>query len=248
MNLYAYALSDIRVTSKDKCKPCSTSVSIMLSVWLGLAALCSTQAQAQWTQYGGPGQAFTVSGKGLAETWPPGGPPLLWRRDLGEGYSSILADAGRLYTMYRAGRREHVVCLDAKTGKTLWDHAYNSGPQEGHYAKFGSGPESTPLSTDVNNIYDPATMLTEPDDVASDAEEQNLLFAGISNLITTRSDVFTVYFRIRSFQQNPTTGFWDATDPEFIVDDSRYVMLVDRSEVNTPLDKPKILYLEKIAQ
>ena len=58
----------------------------------------------------------------------------------------------------------------------------------------------------------------------------------------------------RSFKQNPD-GFlppdyvgpvWDATDPEFIVDDSRYVMLVDRSRVNSPGDKPKILYLEKL--
>ena len=75
-----------------------------------------------------------------------------------------------------------------------------------------------------------------------------------SNLVTTRSDVFTVYFRVRSFRQNPagiradgTTGaVWDATDSEYIVDDSRYVMLVDRSEVNRPSDKPKILYLEKL--
>ena len=68
----------------------------------------------------------------------------------------------------------------------------------------------------------------------------------MSNMLTTRSDVFTVYFRVRSFIQNPTTGVWDATNPEFIVDDSRYVMLVDRSEVNQPNDKPKILYLEKL--
>ena len=68
----------------------------------------------------------------------------------------------------------------------------------------------------------------------------------MSNMITTRSDVFTVYFKIRSFRQNPVTGQWDATDPEHIVDDSRYVMLVDRSEVNVPTDKPKIVYLEKL--
>lgn len=84
------------------------------------------------------------------------------------------------------------------------------------------------------------------DRVASDAEEANLLLAGASNLITTRSDVFTVYFRIRSFRQNPNTGVWDATDPEYIVDDSRYVMLVDRSEVNHPTDNAKILCLEKL--
>ena len=106
------------------------------------------------------------------------------------------------------------------------------------------GVESTQISTDVNDVFDP--MGDVPDRVAQDVEEQNLLFAGISNLITTRSDMFTVYFKIRSFRQNRVTGIWDATDPEYIVDDSRYVMLVDRSEVNRPTDKPKILYLEKL--
>jgi hypothetical protein len=105
------------------------------------------------------------------------------------------------------------------------------------------------LSTDVIG-YNPDITDFVGDGVADDAEEANLLLAGASNLITTRSDVFTVYFRIRSFRQNPhgPNGLpvWDATDPEYIVDDSRYVMLVDRSEVNHPTDKPKILYMEKL--
>ena len=110
---------------------------------------------------------------------------------------------------------------------------------------FGTGL-STQISTDVNDVFDPNLPGDVPDEVAKDVEELNLLFAGMSNMLTTRSDVFTVYFRVRSFIQNPTTGVWDATNPEFIVDDSRYVMLVDRSEVNHPNDKPKILYLEKL--
>ncbi len=103
--------------------------------------------------------------------------------------------------------------------------------------------QSTRISTDVNDVFNTGFV---PDSVAGDAEEANLLFAGASNLLTTRSDVFTVYFKVRSFRQNPISGVWDATDPEYILDDSRYVMLVDRSEVNTPNDKPKILYMEKL--
>jgi hypothetical protein len=75
-----------------------------------------------------------------------------------------------------------------------------------------------------------------------------MLFAGASNIVTTRSDTFTVYFRVRSFRQNTSVSppVWDATNKEYIVDDSRYVMLIDRSTVNRPSDKPKILYLEKL--
>jgi hypothetical protein len=54
-----------------------------------------------------------------------------------------------------------------------------------------------------------------------------------------------VYLRVRQVRQNPVTGVWDGTNPEFIVDDSRYVMGVDRSEVNVPSDQPKILYFQK---
>ena len=84
------------------------------------------------------------------------------------------------------------------------------------------------------------------DEVSFDIEEENLLQTGISNMITTTSDMFTIYMRIRSFKRNPVDGSWDATDLDYIIDDSRYVMLVDRSNVNSPSDKPKILYFEKL--
>lgn len=114
-----------------------------------------------------------------------------------------------------------------------------------------------PLSTDVNGeqqfqvdnwnspTFDEAEIYRGGDRVGGDAEEANLLFAGISNMVTTRSDVFTVHFQIRTFAQNPDTGLWDATDPDMILDDSRYVMLVDRSEVDSPEQSPRILYLQK---
>jgi hypothetical protein len=84
------------------------------------------------------------------------------------------------------------------------------------------------------------------DRVAGDAEEQSLLFSGISNMITTRSDVFTVHLRVRTFKRNPDSGVWDATDRKRIVDDARYVMVVDRSEVEHPGDRPRILMLQRV--
>ena len=52
--------------------------------------------------------------------------------------------------------------------------------------------------------------LLSGDMVAGDAEEANLLFSGLSNMITTRSDMFTVHFRVRTFKPNAETGVWDA--------------------------------------
>ena len=84
------------------------------------------------------------------------------------------------------------------------------------------------------------------DRVAGDAEESNLLFSGISNLITTRSDMFTVHLRVRTFKQDPETGVWDATDPKAIVADQRFVMVVDRSNVERPGDRPRILLMDRV--
>jgi len=108
--------------------------------------LCGS-ASAQWTQFGGPDQSFAASSKGLAKTWPADGPKKIWSRDLGEGYSTILVDGGRLFTMYRSDEKERIVCLDAATGRTLWEHAYESEPRQGHGEQFGRGPRSTPLIT-----------------------------------------------------------------------------------------------------
>ncbi|UCG31709.1 MAG: hypothetical protein JSU68_08570, partial [Phycisphaerales bacterium] len=56
-----------------------------------------------WLQWGGPNGDFTVQTTGLADKWPADGPVQLWKRPLGDGYSSILCKSGRLFTAYRDG-------------------------------------------------------------------------------------------------------------------------------------------------
>jgi hypothetical protein len=81
-----------------------------------------------------------------------------------------------------------------------------------------------------------------------DSEELNMLFKGISNLVTTRSDVFTVYFKVRTVKQNPLDGKWNGTDRDSVIDDARYVMCVDRTNVNRPTDQPRIVYFSRLPQ
>ena len=68
-----------------------------------LSAQAVIAQTAGWTQWGGPTRDFQSSSTGLAESWPAGGPPVLWSRPLGTGHSSIVVDDGRLFTMYRSG-------------------------------------------------------------------------------------------------------------------------------------------------
>ncbi|UCG34198.1 MAG: PQQ-like beta-propeller repeat protein [Phycisphaerales bacterium] len=102
------------------------------------------QAQAQWPQWGGPNRDFTAQAAGLAESWPERGPKKLWKRRLGDGFSSIVVDDGLAYTMYRRGKRfEYTVALDARTGEKVWEYRSPSPvPEENEQFP---GPHSTPI-------------------------------------------------------------------------------------------------------
>jgi len=108
----------------------------------------ASQAGTPWTRDAGPTRDFKAPDHGLADEWPRGGPRRLWSRKLGPGFSGIVAQGDRLYTMYRADPDEVVVCLDARTGETVWEYRYRSTPAENHDPDYGDGPNSTPLLTD----------------------------------------------------------------------------------------------------
>jgi outer membrane protein assembly factor BamB len=97
-----------------------------------------------WTQWGGPHRNFHTEARGLKDTWPAAGPRVIWKRALGEGYSSPLVESGVLYTMYGKPREEVVIAADAETGKTLWEQS-GSMTFESDAREMGNGPYSTPL-------------------------------------------------------------------------------------------------------
>lgn len=101
-------------------------------------------AENAWHQWGGDQRNFQCSSQDLAATWPEQGPALLWERPLGDGYSAILADNGRLFTMYHQDGNEIVVAVDEKTGKDLWRQEYVAGLTDTMNLEFGPGPLSTP--------------------------------------------------------------------------------------------------------
>lgn len=102
------------------------------------------RAADNWLQWGGPKRDFAVESKGLKDKWPDEGPTKIWDRELGDGYSTILADGDVLYSMYRTAEDEFTVALDAKTGKTVWEHK-NPSPTTKLMQEYGPGPHSTPL-------------------------------------------------------------------------------------------------------
>ena len=139
--------------------PIAERRSILRSLAVCACLLTGPPTLAQWPQYGGPNADFTVEGARLAESWPESGPPRIWERPFGGGYSGIVSDGERLYTMYRIpgdridGRkdgqgREVVTALDPATGESVWEHAYDAAvdPEDpSRDLRYGRGPSSTPL-------------------------------------------------------------------------------------------------------
>lgn len=113
---------------------------------LAFAPARSPAAEPAWTQWGGPDRNFCLpADPALAPSWPEAGPRQLWRRPLGLGHSAILCEGDRLYTMYRVGDRELVVALDARSGETVWEYAYDAPAKPDMQLDFCIGPHSTPL-------------------------------------------------------------------------------------------------------
>jgi outer membrane protein assembly factor BamB len=77
----------------------------------------------------------------LADSWPDEGPPVLWSRALGQGYSGFVAWNDRIATQYQTLGGQYVICLSADTGQTLWEHRYD-WPYEP--ASLYPGPRATP--------------------------------------------------------------------------------------------------------
>jgi len=117
-----------------------------LCALLALAQSAAEDPASDWTGWGGPGADFFVrDAPPLVEDWGEAGPKVLWKRELGEGYASILHRDGVLYTVYREEDVEIVVALDAATGETLWDQVEPAGRYPDMTPQFGEGPNSTPL-------------------------------------------------------------------------------------------------------
>ncbi|UCE60568.1 MAG: PQQ-binding-like beta-propeller repeat protein [Phycisphaerales bacterium] len=117
-------------------------------VFLAQSLYVTVDVHAKWPQWGGPNGNFIVDAVGLADEWPAEGPKQVWQRSLGVGHSAIVADADKIYTMYRQGDDEIVVALWADTGGTVWEHRYLAKPYRKQTVDFSQGPNATPLLLD----------------------------------------------------------------------------------------------------
>jgi outer membrane protein assembly factor BamB len=129
-----------------------TALSLIFSL-----ALAAPSFADDWPQWLGPQRDGVWRETGIIERFPEGGPKVLWRTPINEGYAGPAVAEGKVYVTDRIKAKnaaapktgkekprlagvERVLCLDEKTGELLWKHEYECTYQ----ISYSAGPRTTP--------------------------------------------------------------------------------------------------------
>jgi hypothetical protein len=114
----------------------------LFALFGGALALTSSFQAEDWPQFLGPNRNGSITETNLVSAWSSEGPPVLWRRKVGEGFSGPVVSAGKLILFHRLADQETVECLDAKTGQEFWKTDYPTRYRDDF--GFEEGPRATP--------------------------------------------------------------------------------------------------------
>ncbi len=141
-------------------------VLVILLFWLSFL----TANGEDWPIWRGPLRNGISAEKNWQHTWSASGPTVLWKTNVGIGFSSVTVANGRLYTMGNSDNHDTVTCLDTKSGKVLWNHSYEC-PLDDRF--FEGGPTSTP-TVDGDRVY---TLSRQGDVFCMDALSGQVVWA-----------------------------------------------------------------------
>ncbi len=130
-----------------------------------LLCVLPTSLQADdWPGWLGAQRDSVIHESGYLTTIPAAGLKVEWRVPIGGGYAGPAVAGGRVYvtdyqlakgknTSNPGGRdqlegKERVLCFDAKTGKLIWEHAY----ERPYNISYSNGPRATP-TVDGDSVY-----------------------------------------------------------------------------------------------
>ena len=119
--------------------------------WVVMALAVEAQAE-DWPRFLGPRADGISTETNLIEKWPTNGPPVVWQKEIGTGYSAPSVRDGLLVLHHRIREQplERIEAFDAATGTPKWKHAYPSEFVDPY--GYNNGPRCTPLLTS-NRCY-----------------------------------------------------------------------------------------------
>jgi len=98
----------------------AVTIGIPFAMVVGLALCGSDVHGGDWPQILGPNRTGIAVDEKIADEWPDEGPAVLWRRDVGSGFSGIAVADGLAVLFHRVDGFERVEGMDAKTGEVRW--------------------------------------------------------------------------------------------------------------------------------
>ena len=123
-------------------------------------APCLACAQgSDWPKFLGPLGTSVSTEKGILSPWPKEGPKIVWQKDVGPSYAMPVIAHGKLYHFDRKPKNPNAVddnkfvrltCMDARTGKFIWDFEYPSIYKDSF--GYNSGPRCCPI-IDGGHVY-----------------------------------------------------------------------------------------------
>jgi outer membrane protein assembly factor BamB len=102
-----------------------------------------------WPNYRGRHHDGVSAETGWTTQWPTDGPQVLWKANVGIGFSSFAVGGGRLYTAGSAQDTSTIYCFNADSGQVLWKHSY---PSDLGDHDFEGGTTATP-TLDGDRLY-----------------------------------------------------------------------------------------------
>src|ERR1043165_39115 len=122
--------------------PQARSVLVLLALAsLGFASFSSSPvAAADWAQWRGPGRdGHLPAGQEFPQKLPAD-PLVAWRIKVGDGLSSPVTAAGRVFYLDNVDGKETVHAINDKTGQSIWSQAVDEAFKDSQSA---SGPRCT---------------------------------------------------------------------------------------------------------
>lgn len=112
-------------------------------LFTSLAALALSSSAQDWPQWRGPNRDAKATGFTAPKTWPKE-LASKWKVAVGEGVATPALAGDKLYVFARQDGNEVLRCLEAATGKEIWQDKYESMGATGPAASY-SGPRSSPV-------------------------------------------------------------------------------------------------------
>ena len=136
---------------------------VMIALAISIASYHGSVHAGDWYRWRGPEQNGVSREKNLPSTWSPEGENLVWKNAVG-GMSSPIVMNGKVYTISRSGEvpaggesgetvkpgpmtQESYVCVNADTGKVIWEHHENMTQTDVPFHRIGwSNPVGDPAT------------------------------------------------------------------------------------------------------